>query len=64
MNHNHFPSAQQGDTNGVGEDEVAVTSGRHTHAERKKKPKEKRKLHPAEAHSDKDPEYTEPVDDA
>ena len=49
MNHNHFPSAQQGDTNGVGEDEVAVTSGRHTHAERKKKPKEKTKLHPAEA---------------
>ena len=39
----------RGDTNGVGEDEVTVTGGLHAQAERAKKEKEKRKLHPVEA---------------
>ena len=42
----------RGDTNGVGEDEVTVTSGLHAQAERTKKQRnktEKRKPHPLEA---------------
>ena len=39
-----------GDTNGLGEDEVTVTSGPHAQAEKRaNKHKEKRKLHPGGA---------------
>ena len=37
------------DINGVGEDEVTVTSGLHAQAERTKKQTEMRELHPVEA---------------
>ena len=39
----------RGDTNGVGEDEVIVTSGLHAQAERTKKQIEERELHSVEA---------------
>ena len=39
----------RGDTNGVGADEVTVTSGVHAQAERTKKQTERRELHPVEA---------------
>ena len=39
----------QGDINGVGEDEVTVTSGLHAQAERTNKQIEERGLHPVEA---------------
>ena len=39
----------RGDANGVGEDELTVTSGLHAQAERTKKQAKRRELHPVEA---------------